>query len=71
MRDQRLIIRHALLSLSFVLLFLFLNRPEVIVPFATQKFDESGRLTDEATRQFVAQHVAELVRHTRVLTHSH
>jgi len=31
MRDQRLIIRHALLSLSFVLLFLFLNRPEVIV----------------------------------------
>jgi len=31
MFNQRLIIRHALLSLSFVMLFLVLNRPEVIV----------------------------------------
>jgi signal transduction histidine kinase/DNA-binding response OmpR family regulator/HPt (histidine-containing phosphotransfer) domain-containing protein len=31
MHEQRLIIRHALLSLAFVLFFLLLNRPEVIV----------------------------------------
>jgi hypothetical protein len=30
MYSQRLIIRHALVSLSFVLLYLLLNRPEVI-----------------------------------------
>src|ERR1700694_4535148 len=31
MRTKRVIIRHGLLSLSFALLFLLLNRPEVIV----------------------------------------
>ena len=31
MREQRFIVRHALLSLAFVVVFLFLNRPEVIV----------------------------------------
>lgn len=31
MRETRLILRHGLLSLSFVILFLLLNRPEVIV----------------------------------------
>ena len=57
---------------SMVFLNMFpINRPEVIVPFAAQKFDESGRLTDETTRKYVAQHVAELVRHARVLMHSH
>lgn len=57
---------------SMVFLNMFpINRPEVIVPFAAQKFDETGRLTDETSRKFVAQHVAELVRHTRVLMHSH
>jgi hypothetical protein len=30
MHSQRLIFRHALVSLSFVLLYLLLNRPEVI-----------------------------------------
>lgn len=29
-------------------------RPEVIIPKAAERFDESGRLTDEPTRQFVA-----------------
>jgi chromate reductase, NAD(P)H dehydrogenase (quinone) len=57
---------------SMVFLNMFpINRPEVIVPFAAQKFDDAGRLTDEPTRKFIAQHLAELVRHTRVLTHSH
>jgi chromate reductase len=57
---------------SMVFLNMFpINRPEVIVPFAAQKFDDAGRLTDEPTRKFIAQHLAELVRYTRVLTHSH
>jgi chromate reductase len=60
-------LRHAMVFLNMFPI----NRPEVIVPFAAQKFDEAGRLTDEATRKFVTQHVAELVRHTRVLTHAH
>jgi chromate reductase len=29
------------------------NRPEVTVPYAQQKFDASGRLTDETTRGFI------------------
>jgi chromate reductase, NAD(P)H dehydrogenase (quinone) len=60
-------LRHAMVFLNMFPI----NRPEVIVPFAAQKFDASGRLTDEASRKFVAQHVAELVRHARVLTHAH
>ncbi|MGA9838882.1 MAG: NAD(P)H-dependent oxidoreductase [Thermoplasmata archaeon] len=60
-------LRHAMVFLNMFPI----NRPEVIVPFASQKFDATGRLTDEATRKFVAQHVAELVRHGRVLLHAH
>lgn len=57
---------------SMVFLNMFpINRPEVIIPFAAQKFDDAGRLTDEPTRKFIAQHLAELVRHTRVLAHAH
>jgi chromate reductase, NAD(P)H dehydrogenase (quinone) len=29
------------------------NRPEVTVPYAREKFDASGRLTDETTRGFI------------------
>ncbi len=29
------------------------NRPEVIVTFAAQKFDEQGRLTDEKTKELI------------------
>lgn len=46
-----------------VLVFLrshVLNGPEVFVSRAQEKFDEEGRLTDEATREFVAKHVAAL-----------
>jgi chromate reductase len=60
-------LRHAMVFLNMFPI----NRPEVIVPFAAQKFDESGRLTDEATRKMIGQHVAELARHARVLLHSH
>ncbi len=53
---------------SMVFLNLFpINRPEVFVPFAAQKFDAEGRLTDEPTRKILAAHLAELARHARVL----
>lgn len=32
----------------------FLNRPEVMLAGAAKLFDESGRLTDESTRKFIA-----------------
>ena len=32
---------------------LVLNRPEVMIANAAQRFDEQGRLTDEKTREFV------------------
>jgi chromate reductase len=60
-------LRHAMVFLNMFPI----NRPEVMVSFAAQKFDDSGRLTDETARKFIGQHVAELVRHTRVLTHAH
>ncbi len=53
---------------SMVFLNMFpINRPEVMVAAAAQKFDESGRLTDEAARSRIREHLTELLRHTRVL----
>ena len=53
---------------SMVFLNMFpINRPEVIVPFAAQKFDANGRLTDETSRKFISDHLTELARFTRVL----
>jgi chromate reductase len=57
---------------SMVFLNMFpINRPEVIVPFATDKFDANGHLTDANTKKFIGNHLAELVRFTRVLKHEH
>jgi chromate reductase, NAD(P)H dehydrogenase (quinone) len=53
-------------SMVFVNLFP-INRPEVIVPFAAEKFDADGRLTDPKTRGFIADHLKELVRFARLL----
>ena len=39
-----------------------LNRPEIMVPFAEKKFDETGRLTDEMTREKVKELLVELVK---------
>ncbi|HBL24091.1 MAG TPA: NADPH-dependent FMN reductase [Deltaproteobacteria bacterium] len=44
-----------------------LNRPEIMVPFAESKFDETGRLTDETTREKVRELLAELVKWIRKL----
>ena len=57
---------------SMVYLNMFpINRPEVIVTFAAQKFDAEGRLTDEPTRKIIVAHLNELVRYTRVLQPAH
>ena len=37
------------------------NGPEVILPFAQDKFDANGRLTDENTRKFFRQLLQNLV----------
>ena len=57
-------LRHAMVFLNMFPI----NRPEVFVPFAAEKFDASGRLTDEPTRKVIGQHLAELVRYARVVT---
>ena len=40
------------------------NQPEVLIASANRKFDESGRLTDEATRKTVSQLMQALVEWT-------
>jgi chromate reductase len=42
-----------------------LNRPEIMVPFAEKKFDETGKLIDEATREKVKELVMALVEWVR------
>jgi chromate reductase len=56
-------LRHACVFLNMFPI----NRPEVLVPFASPKFDATGRFTDEPGRKFIAQHVAELARFAHVL----
>ncbi len=36
---------------------LVMNRPEVMIPGAHNKFDASGTLTDQATRDFISAHL--------------
>ena len=36
---------------------LVMNRPEVMIPAAQNKFDASGKLTDQATRDFITAHL--------------
>jgi chromate reductase len=41
---------------TFIFLNMYpINTPEVIVPFAQNKFDANGKLTDEDTRRFLKQ----------------
>src|SRR5215470_9786008 len=37
---------------------LIMNRPEVMIPQAQNKFDADGNLTDQATREFITAHLA-------------
>lgn len=53
---------------SFVFLNMYpVNRPEVIVTFAPQKFDAQGNLTDEKTKQLAGDLLKALVAWTRRL----
>jgi chromate reductase, NAD(P)H dehydrogenase (quinone) len=44
-----------------------MNRPEVIVPFANEKIDEEGRVTDSKTREKIRELLQGLVTWTRRL----
>jgi len=44
-----------------------LNRPEITVNFAAQKFDKDGKLTDETTRKFIKELLQSLVVWTKRL----
>ena len=53
---------------SFVFLNMYpLNRPEVMVPFAQEKIDKDGRLTDQKTKEKIKELVEALVVWTRKL----
>jgi chromate reductase len=53
---------------SFVFLDVYpVNRPEVIVPFAPEKIDEKGRVTDEKTREKIKDLLDALVKWTEKL----
>lgn len=53
---------------SCVFLNMFpLNRPEVMVPFAQEKIDKEGRLTDEKTRAKIRELLESLIIWTRQL----
>jgi chromate reductase len=53
---------------SFVFLnMLPLNQPEVMVPFAQEKIDQDGRVTDQKTKEKIKELVETLVAWTRRL----
>ena len=53
---------------SFVFLNMFpVNRPEVMVTFAPQKFDDQGRLLDDKTRELIKELLSSLAAWTRRL----
>jgi chromate reductase, NAD(P)H dehydrogenase (quinone) len=55
----------------FVFLSCFaLNQPEVIVPFAQEKVDKDGKVTDQKTREKISELVEGLVAWSRRLTPS-
>ena len=37
-----------------------MNRPEVMIPQAQNKFDADGKLNDQATREFIAAHLGSI-----------
>jgi chromate reductase len=53
---------------SFVYLNMYpLNRPEVMVPFAQERIDKEGKVTDQDTRQLIRKLLEALVQWTRKL----
>lgn len=52
----------------FVFLNMYpINKPEIMVSFAPEKFDENGRLKDENTKQHIAKLLESLVEWTKKL----
>ena len=52
----------------FVFLNMFpINQPEVMIANAFERFDSSGNLTDEKTKEFIRQLLQNLVEWTRRL----
>ena len=45
-----------------------INRPEVMIGKAAEKFDAAGNLTDDATRDFIRQMLESLIAWTRKLS---
>jgi chromate reductase len=43
------------------------NKPEIMVNFAAQKFDEKGNLTDDKTKELISTLLTTLVTWTRRL----
>jgi chromate reductase, NAD(P)H dehydrogenase (quinone) len=53
---------------SFVILGIHpINKPEVMVTFASQKFDDSGKLTDEKTKELIKELLRALIDWVRKL----
>ncbi len=53
---------------SFVFLNMYpLNQPEVMVPFVEQKIDQTGRLTDDKTREKIRELLVALIAWTKRL----
>jgi chromate reductase len=53
----------------FVFLSCFaLNHPEVMVPFAQEKIDKDGKVTDQKTRELIRQLLEGLVTWTKRLS---
>jgi chromate reductase len=53
---------------SFVFLNMYpLNRPEVLVPFAQEKIDKNGKVTDQKTREKIKELLESLVAWTKRL----
>jgi chromate reductase len=53
---------------TFVFLNMYpINNPEVMVPFAKEKIDEDGRLTDEKTREKIRELLESLIAWTTKL----
>jgi chromate reductase len=57
---------HLRQSMVFLNMYL-LNQPEVMVPFAQEKIDQNGRLTDQKTREKIRELLEALVSWTKKL----
>ena len=54
-------VQYHLRQVCVILNLLALNQPEVFIPFASEKFDADGKLTDEKTRESIAKLLQALV----------